>query len=247
MQFLSRGLTAALCSFLIFTFSIFTMMGCAGYNLHQASTTTPQSPQTPEAGALALSASSFNFSTVVVGETGKQSLQITNTGNKAVSITAMTIGDKEFSIAGKAAPMAIQPSESLSYTVSFKPTTTGAATTTLSIASNAAVSPQEVSLSGMGTKATAGSNPPPASPTPEEHKVHLKWDESRSKDSIGYVVYRSETSNGTYSPLFGTAIKGNSYDDKTVIAGTTYYYVVTTVDASGTQSVHSNRAEAAVP
>ena len=90
-------------------------------------------------------------------------------------------------------------------------------------------------------------NPPPTNPPPAtQHTVALSWGASSSQ-VIGYRVYRSETSGGSYSPLNGTAVAALNYSDSTVASGTTYYYVVTAVDSSGTESAYSNQATAVIP
>ena len=38
-----------------------------------------------------------------------------------------------------------------------------------------------------------------------------------------------------------------NYTDSSVLAGATYYYVVTAVDAAGTESAYSNQTQAVVP
>jgi fibronectin type 3 domain-containing protein len=64
---------------------------------------------------------------------------------------------------------------------------------------------------------------------------------------IGYRVYRSETSGSGFSALNGTTITALNYTDSTVSSGTTYYYVVTSVNSSGVESAYSNQATAVVP
>jgi fibronectin type 3 domain-containing protein len=76
--------------------------------------------------------------------------------------------------------------------------------------------------------------------------VHLTWSASPSQVA-GYRVYRSESSGGSYIGLTGSALTSPSYDDTTASNGTTYYYVVTAVDSSGNESVHSNQAAAVIP
>lgn len=78
------------------------------------------------------------------------------------------------------------------------------------------------------------------------HSVALTWNASTSPVST-YNVYRS-TVNGTgYIKISSTPGTVFSYTDTTVANGTTYYYVTTAVDASGTESVYSNQASAAIP
>ncbi len=90
-------------------------------------------------------------------------------------------------------------------------------------------------------------NPPPTNPPPAtQHTVALSWGASSSQ-VMGYRVYRSENSGGSYSPLNGTAVAVLNYSDSTVASGSTYYYVVTAVDSSGTESAYSNQATAVIP
>jgi P pilus assembly chaperone PapD len=318
-------------------------VGCANYK--------PPQLATSEARHLSVSASSLNFQTVVVGQTGKQTLQVSNTGSTPVQITALSVSDKQFTIAGPAAPLTVSPAQSLSYTLTFKPASAAASTATLDIASNESSTPLAVSLTGTGEKAFAdlvispasvnfgnqtvkttksqrvtlqntgdinltiqgvtvagsgfsytslapgvalapnqqmtfqvsftpavagsagatmsflsasltspatlrlagdgvtSSSPtpaPPPTPAPQTHTVHLTWKAS-SSPVIGYMVYRSDGSSGTLSPLFGTAISALTYDDATVTNGSTYYYAVTAVNASGAQSVDSNEVSVAIP
>jgi hypothetical protein len=314
-------------------------VGCAGV-----------SPSPAQLGTLNVSASSFNFQTVVVGQTATQTLTLSNTGTVPVQISTLSVSNKEFAITGPSVPRVILPANSLSYTVTFAPTTAGNASASLSITSNASAPSESVALAGNGEKAFANlavtpalinfgnqplqststqnvtlqntgdinlalqgitvsgagfgysnlspgftlapnqtvtfqvwftpkvagvaaatvsllspnisspatlslsgnglapSTPPPSTPPPTtaQHTVHLTWSASTSQ-VIGYRVYRSEASNGFYSALNGTAISALAYDDATVSNGTTYYYVVTAVDAAGDESVQSNQATAVIP
>ena len=184
---------------------------------------------------LALSASAFNFQTVVIGQSVSQTLTISNTGTASLEISALSVSNTEFSISGSSVPRTILPSNSVTYTLAFAPTNAGSASGTLNITSNASSTPTSVSLAGSGETASG-----------TQHSVQLSWNASSSQ-VIGYRVYRSETSGDSYNPLNGTAITALTYDDNAVSSGTTYYYVVTAVDASGNESVYSNQATAVVP
>ncbi len=332
ISFSARSLTCAASLLLVSAF----VVGCASVN-----STQPPSP------SLSFSATTFNFQNVVVGQTAKQTLTISNTGTASASISSLSVSNKQFSIAGPSTPQSIPSSGSLVYTVSFAPTAAGSASATVSVTTSVSSVPDSISLSGTGEKALAtlavtpvsinfgnlvlkttgtqnvtlqntgnisltlqgitvagsgfgysslspgfslapsqkvvfqvwfsptvvgpaaatvsllspslsspatlslsgdgvsSTNPPP-NPTPTQHTVRLTWGPSSSQ-IIGYRVYRSEVSGSSFSPMNGTAITALAYDDATVANGTTYYYVVTAVDTSGTESVHSNQATAVIP
>lgn len=78
---------------------------------------------------------------------------------------------------------------------------------------------------------------------PLAHTVSLSWAESSTVAM--FYIYRSTVPGGPYSNIAssGTTV----YVDGTVSSGTTYYYVVTAVDASNDESAYSNQATAVVP
>jgi fibronectin type 3 domain-containing protein len=83
--------------------------------------------------------------------------------------------------------------------------------------------------------------------TPASYSVALSWTASTST-VVGYYVYRSTTSGTGYAKLnASSAATGLTYTDTTVQNGTTYYYVTTAVDSSGTESLYSNEAQAPIP
>ncbi|MGD0058154.1 MAG: cellulase family glycosylhydrolase [Verrucomicrobiia bacterium] len=92
-------------------------------------------------------------------------------------------------------------------------------------------------------------NPPPAPPAPTgltavagDGVVMLSWNAVSAASS--YNVIRGTTEGGPYTTTNGVAGEtGTNYTDTSVSDGTTYYYVVTAVDAGG-QSGDSNEAEA---
>lgn len=307
------------------------LLGCASAG--------PKVP--PPEGALSLSATSFNFNTVVVGNTATQTLNITNTGNAPLTLESLTLKSQQFQITGPSVPRTILPNQSVSYTVSFVPSTSGNLSASLQITTNVATAPVAVSLAGVAEKAFAALQVTPASvnfgnlqlkstgtqnvtlqntgdismtvsgitvsgagfgysdlspgfslapnqtvtfqvwfkpqsagaasgtvtilssniaspeeipvsgdgvnptTTPVQYSVALSWQPSTSTVT-GYRVYRSTTSGANFSPLT-SAINELSYTDSTVADGTTYYYVVTAVDASGNESPYSNQVTAVIP
>ena len=327
---LSRSVYASI----LLTLSIL-VIGCAGY------------VQPKQVGSLSFSATSFDFQTVNVGQTATKTLSVSNTGNAPVQIASLAISNKEFTLTGPSAPRTILPANSISYTLTYAPTSAGSvsASVTFNLASittpvsislsgkgkavstNLVISPSVVSFGNLALKSTStqnvtlqntgeanlslqgvtvsgagfgysdlspgfslapkqkvtfqvwfspkvagpasgtltllsasltspgtlkmtgdgvtsGSGSGSGSQTP--HSVALNWSASSSQ-VIGYRVYRSESSGGGYGPLNGTTITALNFSDTTVASGNTYYYVVTSVDASGDESVYSNQAKAVIP
>lgn len=78
------------------------------------------------------------------------------------------------------------------------------------------------------------------------HQVTLSWNASVSA-VLGYNVYRSTVSGGSYEKMNAAPLTALTFTDATVHAGTTYFYVTTAVDASGNESGFSNEATAKIP
>jgi hypothetical protein len=78
------------------------------------------------------------------------------------------------------------------------------------------------------------------------HLVSLKWSPSTSTDVSYYRVYRGTVSGGPYSVL-SNGLTVTSYTDSSVQSGSTYYYVTTAVDTSGSESAYSGAAQAVIP
>jgi hypothetical protein len=127
----------------------------------------------------------------------------------------------------------IAAGQSATLTVAFAPKATGSVTGGVSIVSNASNSPGSVALSGSGISATA-------------HYVKLNWAASSTLGVLGYNVYRSTKSGGSFSRVTSTLLTTLSYSDPGVVSGTTYYYVVTAVGLTG-ESVYSGQVVATVP
>ncbi len=86
---------------------------------------------------------------------------------------------------------------------------------------------------------------PPSAPagltaTPGNAQVSLGW--TASAGATGYNVKRSTTSGGSYSTI-APGVTATSYTDMTAANGTTYYYVVSALNASG-EGPNSNQASA---
>jgi hypothetical protein len=96
---------------------------------------------------------SVAFGNVTVGNTGTQSLAISNTGNVSVTISQITTSGAGFSLAGVTVPVTLAPGQSSTYTARFAPTVAGTASGQISVVSTASTNPI-VSLSGTGVAPT---------------------------------------------------------------------------------------------
>jgi hypothetical protein len=139
-----------------------------------------------------------------------------------------------FSLGNVTTPFTLGVNQSVQLTVGFTPTTSGSASGTLTITSNASNGTMGVPLTGTaGTGVTT-------------HSVSLSWTDTAAQIA-GYNVYRSTVSGGPYSKTNATLVVPTNYSDTSVVSGTTYFYAVTAVGTSGMESGYSNQTTAAVP
>lgn len=224
-------------------------------NISASTSQTPATVSLTGKGAaaqanLVINPSVVSFGNLALKSTSTQNVTLENTGSAAVTLQGVTVSGGGFGYSDLSPGYSIPPNQKLTFQVWFSPKVAGPAAATLTILSANLSVPETLSMTGDGV--TSSSNPSP-SPTPvpptppaTQHKVSLTWNASTSK-VIGYRVYRSETSGGSYNALNGTAITALNYSDDSVSSGTTYYYVVTSVDSSGAESVYSNQATAVIP
>jgi hypothetical protein len=76
--------------------------------------------------------------------------------------------------------------------------------------------------------------------------VDLIWAPVTNADLAGYNVYRREATGAT-AKLNSELVKSPAYRDSAVVAGTTYVYSVSAIDARGNESAHSEEASEQVP
>lgn len=190
---------------------------------------------------LVVTPSVLSFGNVSLKSTSTQNVTLQNTGDVSLTLQGVTVAGTGFGYSDLSPGYSLAPNQKVTFQVWFAPKVAGAATGTLSVLSANLTSPGTLDLSGDGV---SGSSTPPPSSTPSS--VVLNWIASTSQ-VVGYKVYRSTTSGGTYNLLSASAVDALTYTDTAVSAGSTYYYVVTAVDSAGVESVHSNQASAAVP
>jgi hypothetical protein len=183
---------------------------------------------------LSLSTTNIGFGSVMTGSSATQPVTVTNTGNASVSISRIAASGTGFSLSGASTPVTLSAGQSTGFNVTFSPTGSGTDAGSVTVTSTANGSPNKITLSGAGMLASSS------------HSVSLNWGASSSAIS-GYNVYRSTSNGSGYSKLNSGLVTGLSSIDSTAQAGTTYYYVVTAVNANGQESGDSNQATAVVP
>jgi hypothetical protein len=184
---------------------------------------------------LKVSATALAFGSVAVNTATTGSVTLTSSGTSAVTVSSASVSGTGFSISGGSFPATLNPNQTMTVQLQFKPTAAGAATGAVTFKSNSSTgSSTGVSLSGTGT-ASAG-------------QVDLSWTApaSSSDPVAGYNVYRA-LGSGAFQ-LINSAIDTNTtYVDSSVTSGNTYNYIVKSVDQSGVESVGSNEISVAVP
>ena len=181
---------------------------------------------------LSASSTSLAFGNITVGNTATQNVTLTNTGNSNVSVSTVSASGTGFTESG-GSNLTLTPNQSETFSVTFKPAATGAASGNISVVSNAANSPLMISLSGTGVQTATPS-------------VVLKWQPSTSQ-VIGYFVYRKTPTETQYSKLNASVVPTTAYTDSTVSNSQTYNYAVTSVDSSNVESAFSNQVTVNIP
>jgi Abnormal spindle-like microcephaly-assoc'd, ASPM-SPD-2-Hydin len=173
-------------------------------------------------GGLSANPASISFGSVIDGASASVPVTLTNTGTANVVISAHSITGTGFTLTGWSAPASLTPGQTTSFTVTFAPTTSGSATGSVSISSNAAGSPLSINLSGSGTatQATMTINPSP-----------VAFGSVTVGDNSSQTVMLTNTGNKTLSVTAAT-ISGSGFTTsltapKSVNAGANITFTVT--------------------
>jgi hypothetical protein len=183
---------------------------------------------TGAAGTLAVTPTTLPLGSVVDGTSGTASGSLTASGAD-VTVTAASTNNSVFSVGGLSLPVTIPAGQSASFTVTFSPQTSGAASATLTFTSNAQPAATTESLTGTGTPAST-------------HTVSLSWNASSSPGISGYNIYRAPytSSCGSYGKINTALNTSTLYTDSGVADGSSYCYAATAVNSSNEESGYSN-------
>ncbi|HEV2464435.1 MAG TPA: choice-of-anchor D domain-containing protein [Acidobacteriaceae bacterium] len=106
-------------------------------------------------GAVIVSPTSLSWNKVAVGnQSGLKTVTLTNSGSAAITINSIGItgtNPADFGVRSNTCGTTVAASASCTATIVFKPTTSGTRTATLNFNDSDSASPQQVSLTGLGT------------------------------------------------------------------------------------------------
>jgi hypothetical protein len=182
---------------------------------------------------------SVNFGNLGVAGTAAQTVVITNNGNSNVTVSQVITSGAGFTLAELPTHFTLAPQQETTFLVSFHPQAKGAASGSIKFVSKDLPAPLTMPLTGAGVDGT----PKPQGST---HTVALTWDASTSKVK-GYYVYRGDISGGPYTRLTDSATANLGYTDANVESGQRYFYVVTSVDGNGQESLYSQQISVTIP
>jgi len=198
----------------------------------------PNSSSSPVA-SLNIQSATVSFGSVALNSPSYQSDTLTSSGTASLTISSATVTGKGFSISGASFPLTLSPGQTATLQIEFDPTVAGAATGKVTLTTNATPANSAISLAGTGDSGTSTAS----------YEVNLSWDAPASSPVgiVGYNIYRSTGSGGSYQRINSAEEVSTSYTDSTVASSTSYSYYVESVDAEGDQSVPSNSYTVSVP
>lgn len=128
------------------------LVGCGG-----GTASSNVSLSSPSAG-LNMGSTSIDFGSLTVGSSKTDSFSVTNSSTTdSISVSQLTLSGASFAIVtAPSTPFTVAPGQSSTIVLSFTPSTTGAATGSLVINSNASDSAVTIPLTGTGTAPSAG-------------------------------------------------------------------------------------------
>jgi hypothetical protein len=187
-------------------------------------------------GQLTASASTLNFHNVNVGSGSTLGVTFTDTGGSNITVSSVSISGAGYNASGMSTGLILTPSQTAILNVTFAPAATGSVTGTVNVTSNTSNSSASIILLGTGIR-------------PGAHSATLAWPASMAPTVTGYNVYRATVSGGYTTPLNSSPIPVSTtqFEDSTVQAGQTYYYVFTMIDSSNGWSPYSNEVSGTIP
>jgi hypothetical protein len=213
--------------------AIFTPTDTVDYSTASASVALTVNQGT---STLSINATSVGFGNVALNQPATQTLTLSSTGTSSVTVNSAVLVGTSFTMSGSAFPTTLTPGQTATLGIQFDPTVVGAASGTLTVSSTS-------SSNGTATIAVTGTG------TAASYAVDLSWDAPvNSTDPVaGYNVYRSPSGSSTYQLMNSSVESQTAYVDSNVQNGTSYDYIVESVDSSGVESVPTSPVAVTIP
>src|SRR3984957_13351573 len=130
-------------------------------------------PGPPGAGGVSMevSPSAVKFGSLTVGQSATQTLKITNSGTKSLSVSGISVAGTGFAVKAPALPLALAAGQTASVPATFTANATGSASGKIMISSNAPDSPMIVGLTATAVSQGSGLVVAPSSLSFGEVKV----------------------------------------------------------------------------
>ena len=209
--------------------------GCGGGSGIKAAKTTKGTKtgttKPVAAGELAVSPAKLTFGKVTVGTWKTQIGQLT-AGNSKITVSSADWNGDGFTVMGITFPLTVPAGQSVPFKVVFAPHHDGAVAGKIAFQSDADNSPQ-AAFAGTGTQTTA-------------HAVSLTW-KPPSASVVGFNVYRGLAAKGPYTRINGSVHPKSTFTDASVVGGSTYFYMTTSVNKKGKESKFSNQVQVTIP
>jgi hypothetical protein len=103
---------------------------------------------------LNITPSSASFGNVAVGSTASQTIQLSNTGTAALTVSQLSVTGTGYSTGSVTLPITLNAGQASTFNIQYKPTAAGSGTGSVSVVSTAPNSPATITMSGTGVAAT---------------------------------------------------------------------------------------------
>jgi hypothetical protein len=110
-------------------------------------------------GRLSATPASASFGAVIMGDNSSKTLRLSNTGSSSLTISRVSVSGRGFALSQVAIPLKLPAGQSINLEARFAPGTTGVATGSITITSNAADPSLTIGLSGTGVLGRLSATP----------------------------------------------------------------------------------------
>ena len=193
-------------------------------------------------GRLSATPASASYGDVVMGDNDSKAVRLSNTGTSSLTISRVSVSGRGFSMSTVATPLKLSVGQSISLEAHFAPVTTGEATGSIAITSNASDPSLTIALSGIGVQGRLSATPASAS-----------YGDVVMGDNDSKAVRLSNTGTSSLT-ISRVSVSGRGFSMSTVatplklsvgqsISLEAHFAPVTTGEATGSIAITSNASD----